>query len=222
MSSTASPSPAAQPAAPESRPDSRAPRQNNTSAAIDIAYIAVFAALIAVLGFVAIPMGSLGVPLVLQNAATILAGLVLGAKRGFLATGLFLLVSFVLPVLAGGHTLIQAFAGPTIGYLLGYLLGAGAAGWFAYTALRRNRDNKAAIVGMFVLGALAAQLLQWFFGALGLMWRADLGIGDAFLAQIPFIGPGLLKAAIMIAVALAVHAAFPQLHRTAPAATTTR
>ena len=99
-----------------------------TSVATDIAYIAVFAALISVLGFVAIPIGSAGVPIVLQNVATILAGLVLGGRRGFFATGLFLLISIAFPVLAGGRTLIQAFAGPTIGYLLGYLLGAAAAG----------------------------------------------------------------------------------------------
>lgn len=200
--------------ATSSSPSTSARSAGSPTLAADIAYVAVFAALIAVLGFVAIPMGSLGVPLVLQNAATILAGLVLGPKRGFLAAGLFLLVSTFLPVLAGGHTLIQAFAGPTIGYLLGYLLGAGAAGWFAYVALRRSRDNKVIVVGIFIAGAVVAQILQWVFGAFGLMWRADLGLGKAFAAQIAFVGPGLLKAGIMIAVALAVHAAFPQLHRT--------
>lgn len=181
-----------------------------TSAATDIAYIAVFAALICVLGFVAIPIGSAGVPIVLQNAATILAGLVLGGRRGFLATGLFLLISVAFPVLAGGRTLIQAFAGPTIGYLLGYLLGAAAAGYIAY---RAPRSNKLAMVGYFALGGVVAVLLQYFFGALGLMWRADMALGPAIAAQLPFILPGLAKLAVMIAIAIAVHAAFPQLRR---------
>lgn len=182
-----------------------------TSAATDIAYIAVFAALISVLGFVAIPVGSAGVPIVLQNAATILAGLVLGGRRGFLATGLFLLISVAFPVLAGGRTLIQAFAGPTIGYLLGYLLGAGAAGYIAY---RAPRNNKLAMVGMFVLGGIVAVFLQYFFGALGLMWRSDMDLGPAIAAQLPFILPGMGKLAVMVAIAFAVHAAFPQLRDT--------
>lgn len=182
-----------------------------TSVATDIAYIAVFAALISVLGFVAIPIGSAGVPIVLQNVATILAGLVLGGRRGFFATGLFLLISVAFPVLAGGRTLIQAFAGPTIGYLLGYLLGAAAAGYIAY---RAPRNNKLAMVGYFALGGVVAVLLQYFFGALGLMWRADMAFGPAIAAQLPFILPGMAKLAVMIAIAMAVHAAFPQLRRT--------
>lgn len=186
------------------------PRRGSTSAATDIAYIAVFAALIAVLGFIAIPVGGAGVPIVLQNAATILAGLVLGGRRGFLATGLFLLVGLFLPVLAGGHTVIQAFAGPTIGYLGGYLLGSGAAGLIAY---RAPFANKAATAGVFVIAGLVAIALQYFLGSLGLMWRADMSFGTAVASQGAFILPDLGKLAVMIAIALAVHAAFPQLRR---------
>ena len=43
--------------------------RSSTATATDIAYIAVFAAIIMVLGFVAIPAGVFGVPIVLQNAA---------------------------------------------------------------------------------------------------------------------------------------------------------
>ena len=48
------------------------------SLATTIAYVAVFTALVIVLAFVSIPIGSAGVPIVLQNAALILAGLILG------------------------------------------------------------------------------------------------------------------------------------------------
>ena len=46
------------------------------SLATTIAYVAVFTALVIVLAFVSIPIGSAGVPIVLQNAALILAGLI--------------------------------------------------------------------------------------------------------------------------------------------------
>jgi len=182
-----------------------------TSAATDIAYIAVFAALIAVLGFVSIPVGVAGVPIVLQNAATILAGLVLGGRRGFLATALFLLVACFLPVLAGGSTLIHALAGPTVGYLVGYLLGSGAAGLIAY---RAPWKNKAATIAVFILGGLAAIALQYGLGAIGLVFRADMGLGAALAANAAFILPDLGKLAVMVAIAFAVHSAFPQLRRT--------
>lgn len=85
----------------------------------DLAYIAVFAALIIVLAFVSIPVGAAGVPVVLQNAAIVLAGLVLGGRRGFLAAALFLFLGLIgLPVLAGGRTTLAALAGPTVGLSL--------------------------------------------------------------------------------------------------------
>lgn len=184
--------------------------RSSAAVAKNLALITMFAALICVLGFVSIPVGAAGVPIVLQNVATILAGLVLGGRRGFLATGLFLLISLAFPVLAGGRTLIQAFAGPSIGYLLGYLLGAAAAGYIAY---RAPRNNKAVMVTLFVVGGLVAVFLQYFFGTFGLMWRADMNLGTAVAAQGAFIVPDLAKLAVMVAIALAVHAAFPQLRR---------
>ena len=78
---------------------------------LDVAYIAVFAALIIALAFVAIPVGAAGVPIVLQNAAVILAGLILGRTRGFLTALLFLGLGLIgLPVLAGGKTTLAALA----------------------------------------------------------------------------------------------------------------
>ena len=54
--------------------------------AADLALIAVFAALIAAFSLTpAIPIG-IGVPITLQTLAVVLAGLVLGPLRGFLAT----------------------------------------------------------------------------------------------------------------------------------------
>nr|VDG63439.1 BioY family protein [Streptococcus thermophilus] len=182
--------------------------RGSSNVALDIAYIAVFAALISVLGFVAIT-GPSPVPIVLQNAATILAGLVLGARRGFLATGLFLLVSLVFPVLTG-KTFMQALAGPTAGFLAGYLLGSLAAGLIAY---RSPWKNKAATAGVFILAGLAALFLQYFFGIPFMMWRTGMGFFEALASLVPHLIGDAIKLPVIIAIALAVHAAFPQLRR---------
>lgn len=179
--------------------------------ALDLAYIAVFAALIIVLAFVSIPVGSAGVPIVLQNAAVVLAGLVLGGRRGGLAALLFVGLGLIgLPVLAGGRTTLAAMAGPTVGYILGYLVSATVAGLIAYRAPRKNRAGQAVV---FSIAALVGLLLQYLCGALGLVWRAELSLTEATLAQLPFIIPDLAKFAVMVVIALGVHAAFPDLLR---------
>lgn len=181
---------------------------NNT--AQDIALIAVFAAIIIVLGFVAIPVGAAGVPIVLQNAAVILAGLVLGRRRGLFTAAIFLIVGLALPVLAGGRTTIAAIGGTTVGYLVGYLVSAWIAGLIAYRAPFKNRG---ATIGVFVLAGVVALFFQYLFGVFGLMWRADMSFGAGWAAQVPFLLPDSLKVALMIVIALAVHAAFPDLRR---------
>lgn len=175
----------------------------------DLAYIAVFAALIIVLAFVMIPVGVVGIPIVLQNAAVVLAGLVLGGRRGGLAATLFVGLGLLgLPVLAGGRSTLQALAGTSIGYVVGYIVSAFVAGTIAYRSPRRHRAGRLLVFGV---AALAGLLTQYVCGALGLVLRADLTITEAALAQIPFIVPDLIKFALMVGIALGVHAAFPDL-----------
>lgn len=174
----------------------------------NLAYIAVFAAVLIVLAFVSIPVGAAGVPIVLQNVAVILTGLVLGAKRGFLATGLFLLLGmFGLPVLAGGRSTLAALAGSTVGYVIGYLISAAVVGAIAYRATRRNASR--ALV--FVFAAVVGIVIQYSFGVIGLHLRAHLDWGPALAAQVPFLIPDAIKLAVAVAIALGVHSAFPHL-----------
>lgn len=184
------------------------PGSSSASAATDLALIASFAALIIVFAFVAIPVGAAGVPIVIQNAVIILSALVLGARRGFLAVLLFLVVGLALPVLAGGRTTIAALGGPTVGYIVGYLLCAIVVGLIAYRALPKQRLNQ---LLLFSLAAIAGFAVQYISGSVGLMVRADMGAGEAFASQLAFVVPDLIKCAFMVAIALGVHAAIPSL-----------
>lgn len=178
------------------------------SKALDLAYIAVFAALLIVLAFVSIPVGTAGVPIVLQNAAVILTGLVLGARRGFLATGLFLLLGlFGLPVLAGGRSTLAALAGSTIGYVVGYLISVAVVGTIAYLAPRNSAQRFSA----FALAGIAGMAIQYLCGIVGLHLRAQLDWAPAFAAQIPFLLPDMVKTGVAVVIAHGVHAAFPHL-----------
>lgn len=57
-------------------------------------YIALMVALLIVLGFIpGIPLGFIPVPIVLQNLGVMLAGALLGSRKGFLAVAIFLALS---------------------------------------------------------------------------------------------------------------------------------
>lgn len=197
----------------EALPSTTHPAGDNTGASRrrlqDIALIAVFAALIIVLAFVQIPVGTAGVPIVLQNAAVVLAGLVLGARRGSLSVLLFLGLGMIgLPVLAGGKSTISALAGVTVGYIIGYFLSALVVGFIAYHAPKKRGAGMFAVFGF---AALAGLLTQYLSGIIGLTLRAGLSFMEATLSQIPFILPDLGKFALMVIIAAGVHAAFPDL-----------
>ena len=107
-------------------------RRPRRGTATDLAQIAVFAALIAALGLPgALYLGGTAVPITFQTLGVMLAGAILGARKGFLSVLLFLvLVAAGLPLLSGGRGGLGVFVGPSVGYLAGWLLGVVVIGWF--------------------------------------------------------------------------------------------
>ena len=86
----------------------------------DMTLTAVMAALICIAGPLTIAAGP--VPLSLATFAFMLAGAVLGKKRGTAAVGLYLLIGIIgVPVFSGFSGGFQKLAGVTGGYLVGYL-----------------------------------------------------------------------------------------------------
>lgn len=177
-----------------------------------IAFVAVFTALVVVLGFVAIPVGALGVPILLQNTALILTAMVLGPQRGFYVAALFLLLGFVFPVLAGGRTTYYALSSPTIGYVVSYLVAVPLAGLIAAHVPGRGRGAQ---IGLLTLAGIVGLAIQYLCGAAGMVARAGLDIPAALVAQLAYIPTDAIEMAVMIAIALGVHSAFPDLLRQA-------
>ena len=96
----------------------------------DICYAGLFAAVIAVMAQISIPM-PLGVPMTMQTFAITLAAVVLGSKLSAIATLVYLLLGAVgVPVLANFSGGIDKFVGPTGGFLISfpimaYIIGLG-------------------------------------------------------------------------------------------------
>ncbi len=124
----------------------------------DVARAAVFTALIAAAAHVTIPAGP--VPFTLQELMVLLAGLVLGSRLGALAAAAYVVLGLVAPVYAGGTSGLGVLAGPTGGYLVGFVAAAALTGALVGNARRSlRRTTLAACAGLVPIYGLGATWL---------------------------------------------------------------
>lgn len=156
-------------------------------------YASLFAALTAAGAYMFVPIGP--VPIVLQNMFVFLAGLLLGSRWGLASVAVYLLAGICgLPVFAGGTGGIGRFAGPTGGFLLGYLPVVFLVGWIAERQPGRMfRDVAAMLLGAAVLYACG---VPWLKMVTGMPLAKALAVG-----MYPFLlGDGIkIAAAALIA-----------------------
>ncbi len=153
----------------------------------------LFAALTAVGALIALPIGP--VPIVLQNFFVMLMGLLLGPRWGLAGVAAYLLAGALgLPVFAGGTSGLARFAGPTGGYLIGYLPSVAIIGWIAAKGRgHRLHDVLAMLSGT---AALYACGVTWLKIVTGMAWSKALAVG-----LIPFLPGDIAK---IIAAALVI------------------
>ena len=157
----------------------------------NVTLIALFAALIAVLGLVPkIDLVS-GVPITAQSLGVMLCGTVLGARRGALAVLLFVfLVALGLPLLAGGRGGLGVFAGPSVGYIIGFPFAAFVAGWV--TEQWRSGVGLPAFAGA-ILGGI---VVLYAFGIPGMALVLGKSLPEAMLLAAPFLAGDIIKAGL--------------------------
>lgn len=175
----------------------------------DLAQIAIFAALIAALGLPgALSLGAVAVPITFQTLGVMLAGAILGARKGFFAVLLFLaLAAAGLPLLSGGRGgLVWFTSSPAAGYPYGWLLGAALIGFFTARLLPKYRVLPA--IGATALGGIVAVYL------IGIPVTAiNLGIPlwVAAADSVKFLPFDIVKVVVTVLVAKGVHKAYPGL-----------
>jgi len=169
----------------------------------DIARIAVFAALIIVLGTVIVPLPG-GVPITGQTLGVMLAGLVLGARRAPLAILVVLALAAIgLPVLAGGRGGLGVFVGPTAGYMLGWVFGTIVIGLIAHS----GRPEWWRTAGATVVGGIA---VVYLFGIPVQAAVTGVPLDLTALSALVFLPGDLIKAGVATVLVLALRRAYPR------------
>jgi biotin transport system substrate-specific component len=156
-------------------------------------YASLMAALTAAGAYLAIPIGP--VPIVLQNLFVFLTGLLLGSRWGAASVGIYLLAGALgLPVFAGGSGGIGHFAGPTGGYLLGYLPAVYVIG------LISCGSRKPVILD--IVAMIAGSLIVYAFGLSWLKILTKMSLAKTLaVGMLPFIPGDALKIAAAVPIA---------------------
>ena len=158
----------------------------------DLAYIAIFAVLIAICSWISIPMT---VPFTLQTFGVFMAVGVLGGKRGSLAVLVYILLGAIgVPVFAGFSGGLGILLNNTGGYIIGFLFSA-----LVMWAMESLWGKKPVIqilsmvVGLIVCCAMGT---IWFM-VVYTRTTGAVGIGTVLgWCVIPFIIPDLVKIAL--------------------------
>ena len=177
---------------------------SNFKLSIMLIFVPLFAALIAVSGFIVFPLPGTPVPIVLQNMMPILVSGLLGGLYGTASTALFLIAGLLgLPVFSGGRGGLAHLLGPTGGFLIGYL----AAAAFLIIFFRKPGEKDLALVSSgknksiklinylkIIAASFSGFALIYVFGIARFMQLTNRGLFESLsLACIPYLPGDFIK-----------------------------
>lgn len=152
----------------------------------------LFAALTAICSYITIPLGFTPVPMNLGTLGVFLAGGLLGKKYGTLSMAVYVLMGAAgIPVFAGFQAGVGVLAGPTGGFILGYITAAFIIGAIMERPCTAEGSQKLALcIGTMVLGLLACYLL----GTLWFMVLTNTSLWPSLTACVlPFLPADVIK-----------------------------
>ena len=165
--------------------------------ALDLAYIAIGAALMAVCSWISIPTA---VPFTLQTFAVFFVLLLLGGERGTIATIVYVLLGAIgAPVFAGFSGGIGILFGNTGGYILGFIF----ISLIYMLSERLFKKKTVAKIAALVLGLAVC----YVFGTAWFMYIYMRESGEVGLLTVlgwcvlPFIIPDIIKMVLAVVIA---------------------
>ena len=152
----------------------------------EICFIGLFTALTAAMAQISIPM-PLGVPMTMQTFAISIAGMILGARNGFMSILIYVLLGAAgVPVFANFSGGLGIVLGPTGGFILTFPIMAWMIG------LGAQKRNKLSVI----LGLSAGTIFNYIGGILMFSLVTGKDLPTSFAACVlPFIPTAVIKAA---------------------------
>ncbi|WP_244835154.1 biotin transporter BioY [Clostridium sp. BJN0001] len=159
----------------------------NDSKVKNITIIGVLTALICVAAPFSIPLPFTPTPISFANLAIYFSACILGAKKSTLSVLIYLLIGSIgLPVFAGFSGGLSGIAGPTGGYLIGFLFMAFISGLFI-----EKFENK---IYICIIGMILGTAVCYLFGTAWLSMQLKLSFNKALVMGVfPFIPGDLIK-----------------------------
>lgn len=167
---------------------------------MNLVFVALFAALEAVTGFIAIPLPFSPIPIVLQNMMCVLTGLLMGPLWGTLSTFLFLALGAIgLPIFSGGSGGFARFLGPTGGFLYGYLIATLIAGLI----VGQPKFDKKTPVWKIILATVLAFVAMYIPGSIHFSLLLSKSFKETMaLCVLPYLPFDAVKAVFCILIAI--------------------
>ena len=172
----------------------------------DMTFVALFAALTAACAvFPPFQPPFVPAPIIVQNIGVMLAGSILGARRGCLSMALFVvLVAVGMPLLTGWRGGFGVILGPTGGFILSWIPAAFVVGW-----LVERRWSRLGFWSLFVFNVIGGIGVVYLIGIPWLATVANMELGKAVTVSTVFIPGDLAKAVVAAFAALIVKRSYP-------------
>ena len=172
----------------------------------DMVLVALFAAITAASEvFPPVQVPFVPAPIVVQNIGVMLAGSILGARRGGLALLLFVvLVALGMPILTGWKGGFGVILGPTGGFVLAWIPAA-----FVVGAMVEKLWSRLNFWNLLLCNVVGGIVVVY---ALGIPWLAavaSLELGTALTGSAVFVPGDLIKAVLASFAALVVKRSYP-------------
>ena len=141
-----------------------------------------------------------------------MAGVVLGARRGAIAVLIvLLLVAFGYPVLSGGRGGLAIFASPSAGFLVGWIFGAFVTGYLSERLVNEQQSGLVQTVSFFLAAMVGGIVVLYAFGITYLATAGGMGFPKAFVGSMVYLPGDVTKAVVAALLGRAVMVGYPLL-----------
>lgn len=167
-------------------------KSNNKFKTIDMIYVALGSAILAVCAWISIPIGQ--IPITLQTMGICLVAGLFRTKRGLMSVVVYILLGIVgVPVFSGFKSGLGVIAGPTGGYIVGFIFSALIVGLFS-----EKLGSKVWVLALsMALGITACYAFgsAWFYIYMHTKSAVTLSYVLG-LCVVPYIIPDIVKIAV--------------------------